>query len=57
MRFYKVKYEGIIAKYDPAFEKTAERHDAILPTHYKLLAYHKGYPDARSSRRRTRSSK
>ena len=41
--FYKVNHEGIIANYKPAFEKTAERHDAILPTHYKLLAYHKGY--------------
>src|SRR5262245_15942589 len=40
--FYQVKYEGIIGKYDPAFEKTAERHDAILPSQYKLLAYHKG---------------
>ena len=40
--FYKVKHEGIIAKYDPAFERTAERHDAILPRYYKLLAYHKG---------------
>jgi len=40
---YKVKYEGIIATYDPAFEMTAERHDALLPSHYKLLAYHKGY--------------
>jgi branched-chain amino acid transport system substrate-binding protein len=40
---YKVKYEGIIAKYDPAFEKTAERHDSLIPSHYKLLAYHKGY--------------
>ena len=40
---YKVKYEGIIAKYDPAFETTAERHDSILPSHYKLLAYHKGF--------------
>jgi branched-chain amino acid transport system substrate-binding protein len=40
--FYGVKYEGIIGKYDPAFEKTAERHDAILPSQYKLLAYHKG---------------
>ncbi len=39
---YQVKYEGIIANYSPAFEKTAERHDALLPTHYKLLAYHKG---------------
>jgi branched-chain amino acid transport system substrate-binding protein len=40
--FYQVKYEGIIANYNPAFERTAERHDAILPAHYKLLAYHKG---------------
>lgn len=40
--FYKVNYEGIIANYSPAFEKTAERHDAILPQHYKLLAYYNG---------------
>jgi branched-chain amino acid transport system substrate-binding protein len=40
---YKVKYEGIIATYDPAFEKTAERHDSLIPSHYKLLVYHKGY--------------
>ena len=40
---YKVKYEGIIAKYDPAFEASAERHDSILPSHYKILAYHKGF--------------
>ncbi len=39
---YKVNYDGIIANYRPAFEKSAERHDAILPTAYKLLAYHKG---------------
>jgi branched-chain amino acid transport system substrate-binding protein len=39
---YKVKYEGIIAKYDPAFEASAERHDSILPSHYKILAFHKG---------------
>lgn len=39
---YKVNYEGIIANYSPAFEKTAERHDAILPEYFKLLAYHKG---------------
>jgi branched-chain amino acid transport system substrate-binding protein len=37
---FKVKYEGIVAKYDPAFENTPERHDAILPSYYKLLAYH-----------------
>ena len=40
--FYQVKHEGIIANYNPAFERTTERHDAILPTNYKLLAYHKG---------------
>ena len=40
--FYKVSYQGIIANYKPAFEKTAERHDAILPSAYKLLAYHNG---------------
>lgn len=40
---YKVKYEGIIAKYDPAFEPKFDRHDSIIPTHYKMLAYHGGY--------------
>jgi branched-chain amino acid transport system substrate-binding protein len=40
--FYQVKYEGIVANYNPAFEKTAERQDAILPSYYKLLAYHNG---------------
>ena len=40
---YQVKYEGLIATYDPAFAKTMERHDSLLPSHYKLLAYHKGY--------------
>lgn len=40
---YKVKYEGIIAKYDPAFEPTFDRHDSIIPTHYKLLAFHNGH--------------
>jgi branched-chain amino acid transport system substrate-binding protein len=40
---FKVKYEGIIAKYDPAFEATYERMDSIVPTHYKMLTYHKGY--------------
>lgn len=39
---YQVKYEGIIANYSPAFERKTERHDAILPEHYKLLAYHNG---------------
>jgi len=40
---YKVKYKGITANFDPAFEKTVERHDSILPTQYRLLAYHKGH--------------
>jgi len=40
---YKVKYKGITANFDPAFEKTAERHDSILPSQYRLLAYHKGH--------------
>lgn len=40
---YKVKYEGIIAKYDPAFDRDKQRHDSIVPAHYKMLAYHKGY--------------
>jgi len=39
---YKVDHKGIIAHYSPAFEKTVERHDAILPQFYKLLAYHNG---------------
>ena len=39
---YKVKYQGIVANYNPAFEPTQERHDAILPTSYKLLVFHEG---------------
>jgi len=43
--FYKVKYDGLTAKFDPAFEKpaagtVAERHDAIKPTQYRMLAFH-----------------
>jgi branched-chain amino acid transport system substrate-binding protein len=42
---YKVKYDGLTAKFDPAFEKpaagaVAERHDAIKPTQYRMLAFH-----------------
>lgn len=40
---YEVKYEGIIAKYDPAFERKFDRHDSILPDHYKLFTYRDGY--------------
>lgn len=39
---YQVKYKGITADFDPAFESSAERHDSILPSQYKLLAYHGG---------------
>lgn len=43
--FYQVKYEGLTAKFDPAFEKAAagaitERHDAIKPSQYRMLAFH-----------------
>ncbi len=43
--FYKVKYDGLTAKFDPAFEKSAagkitERHDAIKPSQYRMLAFH-----------------
>lgn len=39
---YQVRYDGLVAKYDPAFERTQERHDAILPKYYKLTAWHEG---------------
>lgn len=40
--FYEVTYEGIVAKFDPAFEQSMERHDAITPDAYRLLAFHEG---------------
>jgi branched-chain amino acid transport system substrate-binding protein len=40
--FYLVKYDGIITRYEPAFDNALQRHDAIIPAHYKLLAFHKG---------------
>lgn len=40
--FYSVQYDGLVAKYEPAFEKTAERHDAVLPKYYKITAWHNG---------------
>ena len=39
---YRVNYDGIVASYRPAFEPRQERHDAILPQHYKLFAFHNG---------------
>lgn len=39
---YQVRHVGLVAKYEPAFEKTQERHDAILPRYYKLTAWHDG---------------
>lgn len=40
--FFLVNHDGLVAKYEPAFEKTQERHDAILPRYYKLTAWHDG---------------
>lgn len=40
--FYEVSYEGIVANFDPAFERTMERHDAITPDAYRLLAFYEG---------------
>jgi len=39
---YRVNYQGIVANYSPAFERTQERMDAILPASYKLLVFHNG---------------
>jgi branched-chain amino acid transport system substrate-binding protein len=39
---YRVNYDGIVASYRPAFEPRQERHDAILPSNYKLFAFHNG---------------
>ncbi len=39
---FRVNYEGIVANYRPAFERTQERMDAILPASYRLLAFHNG---------------
>lgn len=40
---YDVKLDGLVAKYDPAFDKSnPERQDAILPDYYKLTAWHDG---------------
>ena len=40
--FFEVSHEGIVANFDPAFERTMERHDAITPDAYRLLAFHEG---------------
>lgn len=39
---YQVRYDGLVAKYEPAFEMSQERHDAILPRNYKMTAWHDG---------------
>lgn len=39
---YQVRHDGLVAKYEPAFERNQERHDAILPRYYKLYAWHEG---------------
>lgn len=40
--FYEVEYDGIVAEFRPAFERTMERHDAITQDAYRLLAFHEG---------------
>lgn len=39
---FEVKHDGLVMNYNPAFEKTEERHDAILPSAYKLTAWYDG---------------
>jgi branched-chain amino acid transport system substrate-binding protein len=39
---FRVRYQGIVANYAPAFEPTQERMDAILPASYRLLVFHNG---------------
>ena len=39
---YRVNYQGIVTNYAPAFEANQERHDAIKPEAYRLLAFHNG---------------
>lgn len=39
---FKVKYQGLVMNYNPAFERTEERHDAILPSAYKMTAWYDG---------------
>ena len=39
---FKVNHDGLVTKYQPAFERTEERHDAILPDAYKLTAWYDG---------------
>ena len=38
--FYEVTHEGIVASFNPAFERNQERHDAITQDAYKLFAFH-----------------
>ena len=39
---FEVRHDGLVMNYDPAFEMTEERHDAILPSAYKLTAWYDG---------------
>ena len=39
---FEVKHDGLVMNYNPAFERTEERHDAILPSAYKLTAWYNG---------------
>jgi branched-chain amino acid transport system substrate-binding protein len=39
---FNVRYQGVVANYEPAFGKAAEAHDAIKPKDYKLTVWHNG---------------
>ena len=44
--FYRVKYDGIITRYDPAFDKAQQRHDAIVPGALQAVGVPQGPDDA-----------
>jgi len=39
---FKVKYDGLVQKYDPAFKDTLEGHDAIAASTYILAVWQDG---------------
>jgi len=39
---FEVEHDGLVTSYKPAFERTEERHDAILPEAYQLTAWYNG---------------
>ncbi|MGF6272605.1 branched-chain amino acid transport system substrate-binding protein [Massilia sp. UYP11] len=39
---FRVKHQGLVANYNPAFGASLEKHDAILPKDYKLTVWQDG---------------